>query len=206
MATKSGGTIETLSLYHALHQLWPSGSDYIAITDPGSSLQGLAQAAGYREVFLNPADIGGRFSAVSLFGLVPAVLTGVVVHDAISRIGAELTACREEDPFENPGVHLGAQLAAAYNVGRWQLRIGLGKDIKGFSGILNTPSNVTDKISVEHSIATPVGGFLILRVYKTLANSMLSSKNPKIVKVLGNMLIGGTILAGSGGALVSSAH
>ncbi len=133
VATKSGGTIETLSLYHALHQLWPSGSDYIAITDPGSSLQGLAHAAGFREVFLNPADIGGRFSAVSLFGLVPAVLTGVVVHDAISRIGAELTACREEDPFENPGVHLGAQLAAAYNVGRWQLRIGLGKDIKGFS-------------------------------------------------------------------------
>lgn len=80
------------------------------------------------------------------------------------------------------------------------------QDIKGFSGILNAPSNVTDQISVENSIVTLVGGFFVLRVYKTLANSMLSSKNPKIVKVLGNMLIGSTILAGSGGALVSSAH
>jgi len=80
------------------------------------------------------------------------------------------------------------------------------QDIEGFSGVLNAPTNVTEKISVENSIVTLLGGFLIMRVYKTLANSLLSSKNPKIIKVAGNILIGGTILAGSGGALVSSAH
>ena len=80
------------------------------------------------------------------------------------------------------------------------------QDIKGFSGVLNAPQNVTDKISVENSIVTLVGGFLIMRVFKTAANSLLSSRNPKIVKVLGNMFLGGTVLAGSGGALLSSAH
>lgn len=132
IATKSGGTIETLSLYRALRTHWTDGQHFVAITDPGSGLQALAEHEGFRQVFLNPADIGGRFSAVSLFGLVPAVLSGVVVHDAIARVAAELTACREDDPEENPGVHLGAQLAAAHALGRYQLRLGFGKDIVGF--------------------------------------------------------------------------
>ena len=77
------------------------------------------------------------------------------------------------------------------------------QDINGFTGILNI---AVSQISVENSIVTLVGGFIVMRCYKTLANSLLSSKNPKIVKVLGNVFIGGTVLAGSGGALVSSAH
>lgn len=132
IATKSGGTIETLSLYHALRSQWNDGQHFVAITDPGSGLQALAEQQAFREVFLNPADIGGRFSAVSLFGLVPAVLSGVVVHDAISRVADELTLCREDDPNENPGAHLGAQLAAAHVQGRYQLRLGLSKDVAGF--------------------------------------------------------------------------
>lgn len=132
VATKSGSTVETSSLYKVLRPLWDDGQHFVAITDPGSGLQQLAQAEGFREIFLNPPDIGGRFSATSLFGLVPAVLAGVVLHDALGRVEEMLEACREPDPALNPGAALGAWLAAAAQSGRWQMRLTLGKDVRGF--------------------------------------------------------------------------
>ena len=132
IATKSGGTIETISTYRALRQIWNDGSYFIAITDPGSGLEALAQAEGFRDVFLNPADIGGRFSAGTLFGLVPAALAGVVLHDALDRLADVLESCHDEDLLANPGAQLGAFLAAAHDVGRWQLRLALGADVAGF--------------------------------------------------------------------------
>ena len=57
-----------------------AGSRFVAITDPGSPLDGLATQSGYRRVFRNAADIGGRYSALSLFGLVPAVLMGADIE------------------------------------------------------------------------------------------------------------------------------
>jgi glucose-6-phosphate isomerase len=93
VATKSGGTIETLSGFHHFHALQGDGRHFVAITDPGSSLVGLAQEHGFRRTFLNDPDIGGRYSALSYFGLVPAAL-----------IGADLTALLQ-----------GAQIAAAGN-------------------------------------------------------------------------------------------
>ncbi len=133
VATKSGGTVETLSLYRALRLQFNDGQHFVAITDPGSGLETLAKAEHFREIFLNPADIGGRFSAGSLFGLVPAVLAGAVLTDALQRMGDMLDACREEDPKLNPGANLGALLAAASESGRWQMRLSLGKDVRGFA-------------------------------------------------------------------------
>ena len=133
VATKSGGTVETVSIYKALRQTWNDGAHFVAITDPGSGMEALAKAEHFREIFLNPADIGGRFSAGSLFGLVPAVLAGAVLTDALQRIGDMLDACRDEDPRLNPGVRLGAFLAAAVEEGRWQMRLSLGKDVRGFA-------------------------------------------------------------------------
>jgi len=132
VATKSGGTVETISLYRALRQHFDDGQHFVAITDPGSGLEGLAKAEHFREIFLNPADIGGRFSAGSLFGLVPAVLAGAVLTDALQRVGAMLDECREEDAKLNPGANLGAFLAAAAETGRWQMRLSLGKDVRAF--------------------------------------------------------------------------
>jgi glucose-6-phosphate isomerase len=134
VATKSGSTVETSSLYKVLRPLWNDGQHFVAITDPGSGLETLAKAEGFRDIFLNPPDIGGRFSASSLFGLVPAVLAGVVLHDALGRIEEMLEACREPDPALNPGAALGAWLAAAEQCGRWQMRLTLGKDVRGFGG------------------------------------------------------------------------
>jgi transaldolase/glucose-6-phosphate isomerase len=131
-ATKSGGTIEPLSIYRALRPHFDDGQHFVAITDPGSGLEKLAKDEKFRETFLNPPDIGGRFSAASMFGLVPGVLAGVVLQDALQRVADMLEACHDEDVHGNPGTQLGAVLAAAQQTGRWQMRVALGKDVKGF--------------------------------------------------------------------------
>ena len=85
-ATKSGGTVETLSLLkyayrQAIDALGPTAPDhFVAITDPGSGLADLATRLNFRHVFLNDPDIGGRYSALSMFGLVPAALCGIDIR------------------------------------------------------------------------------------------------------------------------------
>ena len=85
-ATKSGGTVETLSLLRyayrqAIDALGPTAPDhFVAITDPGSGLADLATHLNFRHVFLNDPDIGGRYSALSMFGLVPAALCGIDIR------------------------------------------------------------------------------------------------------------------------------
>ena len=85
-ATKSGGTVETLSLLRyayrqAIDALGPTAPDhFVAITDPGSGLADLATRLNFRHVFLNDPDIGGRYSALSMFGLVPAALCGIDIR------------------------------------------------------------------------------------------------------------------------------
>ena len=84
MSSKSGGTTEVMSFYHyfrakvdAAKGSSKAGENFIAITDPGTSLEKLAADEGFRRTFLNMADIGGRYSALSYFGMVPAALMGV---------------------------------------------------------------------------------------------------------------------------------
>jgi glucose-6-phosphate isomerase len=85
-ATKSGGTVETLSLLkyayrQAIDALGATAPDhFVAITDPGSGLADLATRLNFRHVFLNDPDIGGRYSALSMFGLVPAALCGIDIR------------------------------------------------------------------------------------------------------------------------------
>ena len=86
VSSKSGGTIEVISFFRyffdlAQHTIGPhAGEHFVAITDPGTGLEQLAQQNGFLQVFLNPPDIGGRFSALSQFGLVPAALVGIDPH------------------------------------------------------------------------------------------------------------------------------
>ncbi|HEV2787429.1 MAG TPA: bifunctional transaldolase/phosoglucose isomerase, partial [Solirubrobacteraceae bacterium] len=76
VSTKSGGTIETISLFEHFWRERPHGEQFVAITDPGSSLQALGDERGFRRTFLNDPDVGGRYSALTYFGLVPAALMG----------------------------------------------------------------------------------------------------------------------------------
>ena len=100
----------------------PPVKRFIAITDPGSSLEALAAADGFREVVSSPPTVGGRFSAMSVFGLVPAALTGLDVDVLLERALAMETACSLPTP-ENPAAQLAAFIADAAATGRDKLTI-----------------------------------------------------------------------------------
>jgi len=119
-ASKSGATIETLSqtLYFQTRLeragAGPSGSHFIAITDSGSYLDQLGTEYTFRQTFLNPADIGGRYSALSLFGLVPAALWGANIRGVLdSAIEMRDTCGPQGPPVSNPALELGALLGAS---------------------------------------------------------------------------------------------
>lgn len=122
-STKSGGTIETLSLFkhffnHAIEtlSLQTARQHFLAITDPGSGLETLMRQNHIRRIFLNDPNIGGRYSALSHFGLVPAALIGVDVTQLLARAQTMATACQRE--ADNPGLFLGAILAELAKAGR----------------------------------------------------------------------------------------
>ncbi len=97
-----------------------AGHHLVAITDSGTKLAAAATAAGYRRVFENLPDIGGRFSALSYFGLVPAALAGIDGEALLARAATMATACRAE-PSDNPGVRLGAAIGELAVRGRDKL-------------------------------------------------------------------------------------
>jgi transaldolase/glucose-6-phosphate isomerase len=113
VSTKSGGTIETMSLYEHFWSLQPRAEQYVAITDPGSSLAMLAADRGFRRTFLNDPDVGGRYSALTFFGLVPAALMGVDLQRLLDGAGVAAEACAcYHPPVQNSGLWLGAALGA----------------------------------------------------------------------------------------------
>jgi len=122
VSSKSGGTVETISFFRYFHSLLRNRSDdpgthFVAITDPGSSLSDLAREFGFRRVFETPPEVGGRYSALTCFGLVPAALIGVDIGKLLSsaREIAKATTFAAPGPA-NPALSLGAtlgELAAA---------------------------------------------------------------------------------------------
>ena len=124
VASKSGTTTETLSHYqYFLVETRSNTNQFIAITDPGTPLAAQAERI-FRQVFLNPPDIGGRYSALSYFGLVPAALGGVDVAVVLDRAQMVVHACAPSVPAaENPGAWLGAVLGEAALAGRDKITI-----------------------------------------------------------------------------------
>jgi transaldolase / glucose-6-phosphate isomerase len=125
VSSKSGGTTETLSFYkYFRHQLDKvkgdrAGENFIAVTDPGTSLEKLAHDQKFRRVFHGVPDIGGRYSALSNFGMVPAALAGIDVRGLLEQAERMVQACASGAPAkENPGLGLGAILAEAARAGR----------------------------------------------------------------------------------------
>ena len=113
VSTKSGGTIETISLFEHFWALRPHGEQFVAITDPGSSLQALAGERGFRRTFLNDPDVGGRYSALTYFGLVPAALMGIDLDALLEGAGVAAEACAVGSTAEgNSGMWLGISLGA----------------------------------------------------------------------------------------------
>ncbi len=125
VSSKSGGTLETLSFYRYFRSLVEqsigdcrAGSNFVAITDEGTPLHHLALEEGFRKAFLNPADIGGRYSVLSWFGMLPAALAGMDVERLLDSSASMRDLCVRKDPMSSPGLRLGALLGAATLAGR----------------------------------------------------------------------------------------
>jgi transaldolase / glucose-6-phosphate isomerase len=133
VSSKSGGTIETMSLYRYFRALVPDGRRYVAITDPGTSLERLAAEEGFLRTFLNPPDIGGRYSALSYFGLVPAALAGVELEGLLASALDMQERCGADRPAgEDPGLVLGGAIGGLAKEGRDKLTFLISEEIESF--------------------------------------------------------------------------
>jgi glucose-6-phosphate isomerase len=139
VSSKSGGTVEPMSFYKHFYECVRqvkgerAGENFVAITDPNTSLEKLAHERRFRRIFPGQPDIGGRYSALSNFGVVPAALAGVDVRTLLGRASEMAEACSLKVPLEdNPGVALGALLAEAARVGRDKITIVMSAGIYTF--------------------------------------------------------------------------
>jgi transaldolase/glucose-6-phosphate isomerase len=125
VSSKSGGTAEVDALFSYFWELYGhDGNRFVAITDPGSSLETLAVTHGFRKTFLADPTVGGRYSALSFFGLVPAAMIGINPAILLGRAGWMMRQCQPGVPGErNPGLVLGAILGQAALEGRDKLTI-----------------------------------------------------------------------------------
>jgi len=122
VSTKSGGTIETMSFMKFFYNLTLKtvgaekvGRHFVAITDPGSGLESMAKELRFRKIFLNDPNIGGRYSALSYFGLVPAALTGMNIKKLLDKAKGMADKCKQTDLKKNPGVVLGTIMGEMAN-------------------------------------------------------------------------------------------
>jgi transaldolase/glucose-6-phosphate isomerase len=133
VSTKSGGTIETLSLFAHFHALVPDGQHFVAITDPGSTLVALAKQHNFRACFENDPNIGGRYSALSLFGLVPAALIGAPIRALLERaVIAEQAGAHFDSSASNPSLWLGLAIGELARRGRDKLTFIVGDAVSSF--------------------------------------------------------------------------
>jgi transaldolase/glucose-6-phosphate isomerase len=115
-ASKSGSTLETRSHTDYFWEKANDGQQWVAITDPGSQLEELARKRSFRATFAGEPTIGGRYSALSPFGLVPAALMGVDLTRLLERAVEMVEACRFAEG--NPGLDLGLSLGEGWRAGR----------------------------------------------------------------------------------------
>jgi transaldolase/glucose-6-phosphate isomerase len=129
ISSKSGTTTEPLVFYKYWYDQVGkvkenAGESFVAITDPGTKMEKMALEDRFKRVFLNPADIGGRYSALSYFGIVPAALMGLDIKKLLDRAERVVHSCAAVVPAaDNPGAKLGAILGECAKAGRDKLTI-----------------------------------------------------------------------------------
>jgi transaldolase / glucose-6-phosphate isomerase len=136
VASKSGTTTEPLMFYkyfiNEMRRLKGdhAGENFVAITDPGTLMEAMATGDKFRRIFLNPSDIGGRYSALSYFGMVPAALQGIDIKTLLDRAERAMHACAPAVPAaDNPAVRLGAILGTLAGAGRNKLTLSTDPEI-----------------------------------------------------------------------------
>jgi glucose-6-phosphate isomerase len=143
VSTKSGGTIETISFMKYFYTevvkklgTEKAGSHFIAITDPGSGLEKMAKELNFRKIFLSDPNIGGRFSALSLFGAVPAASVGINLDKFFNRADKMVNECKLQDVSKNSGAMLGAIIGTLAKEGIDKLTILSSSKLKYFGAWL----------------------------------------------------------------------
>ena len=137
VASKSGGTLEVNAFYKYFRAKVDSfahdeaGQHFVAITDEGTSLQALANSEHFGRVFVNPSDIGGRYSALSYFGLVPAALQGIDLERLLQRATQMAEWCKINSAA-NPGLYLGGLMGGLTLHGQDKVSFILSPQIKAF--------------------------------------------------------------------------
>jgi transaldolase/glucose-6-phosphate isomerase len=138
VSSKSGTTTETLCFYRYFYervsqQVAKAGDHFVAITDPGTPLAEEARHKGFRHCFENPKDIGGRYSALSYFGLVAMALLGIDIAALLERAHQMRVSCGPLIPAAaNPGISLGTLLGMAARHGRDKVTFVFAKPIRAF--------------------------------------------------------------------------
>jgi transaldolase / glucose-6-phosphate isomerase len=130
VSSKSGGTIETMSQFKLFHSKQPDGAHFVAVTDPGTSLAKLGAEHGFRRVFENDPEIGGRYSALSYFGLVPAALMGVDIRAVLEAAEVAVSNCQLKEG--NSGLWLGIALGELARNGRDKLTFVVDEPLGSF--------------------------------------------------------------------------
>jgi len=139
VASKSGTTTEPNAFFSTFYDQVKkkkgkkAGENFIAITDPGTAMESLAKSKKFRHIVLNPSDIGGRYSALSFFGMLPAAIMGIDVDKLLQRARLISGASSPMVPIkQNPGVLLGAVLGVAASHGRNKVTFTLSKGVSSF--------------------------------------------------------------------------
>lgn len=138
-ASKSGGTIEPISQIaifssELAESGFEIGPNFVAMTDPGTPLERAASKHGFRRVFTTPPDVGGRFAALTYFGMVPAAMLGVDIGEIAARGRMMEVECGPKVAAgDNPGTRLGALIAEAAVGGRDKLTLVMSEQVSAFS-------------------------------------------------------------------------
>jgi glucose-6-phosphate isomerase len=188
VASKSGTTTEPLAFQadawdraerelrtHHARRWEHAGELQIAITDPGKSVEAIPHHDELREVFLNPPDIGGRYSALTYVGLVPASLIGLDLDALLASASAMAGACREPDPASNPGVSLGLAIGTLAKGGRDKLTFLADPAIESFGSWVeqliaeSTGKHGTGIVPVDREPVGPIEAYGPDRVFVRLS-------------------------------------
>ena len=139
VSSKSGGTLETLSFFNYFYAQLTllkenPGENFTAITDSGSKLEILAQERGFRKIFSTPSEVGGRYSALTCFGLLPAALLGLPLNTLLARAQTMMAACSLRVlATDNPALQLGAFLGEMALAGRDKMTLVLSPGLQPFA-------------------------------------------------------------------------
>jgi transaldolase / glucose-6-phosphate isomerase len=196
VSSKSGTTTEPLSFY----RYWYAevgkvkenpGENFLAVTDPGTQMERDATRDKFKRIFLNPSDIGGRYSALSYFGMVPAALMGVDIRKLLDRAERVIHACSQVVPAgENPGTRLGAIIGECAKAGRDKLTIVADPKVESFG--LWVEQLIAESTGKEGKGVVPVAGEPLAapsvygddRLFVSIAVGRLDSETESKLKAL----------------------